>query len=107
MLQSALQNEANDEAREQAAREKRREDMRRYRQQLALMMHQDAEDARERDVMINRVFLEQQALRDAEYAAREEARQRLMAEVDYIRQQQIKEKQMKRCGGEGCGGGAE
>jgi hypothetical protein len=38
ILQEALSREASDEAREAAAREKRAEDVRRYREQLALMI---------------------------------------------------------------------
>mmetsp|Transcript_13990 Transcript_13990/g.30249 ORF Transcript_13990/g.30249 Transcript_13990/m.30249 type:complete len:484 (+) Transcript_13990:247-1698(+) len=96
ILQEALAREADDEAREQAARDKRREDVRRYRQQLALMMQLEAEETAERDAMIQAVFDEQQARRDAELAAREDARRRLMAEVDAIRQEQIRYKNDQR-----------
>jgi len=89
ILQEALSREADDEAREAAAREKRREDVRRYREQLALMMEKDAEETAERDAMIQAVADQQQARRDAELAARDEARRRLWAEVDAIRQAQI------------------
>lgn len=96
ILQEALAKEAADEAKEMAARQKRAGDMRRYREQLAIMMQQEADEDAERDALIQEVFEEQQRKRDAELAAREEARRRLMAEVDAIRQQQIQYKQMQR-----------
>lgn len=92
ILQEALSREAADEAREADAREKRAADVRHYRQQLALMMANDAQDASARDAMIDAMAAQQQAKRDAELAARDEARRRLMAEVDAIRQQQIRDK---------------
>lgn len=52
ILQEALGREAEDEAREAMAREKRRNDVRRYREQLALMMQRDAEDEAQTDALI-------------------------------------------------------
>lgn len=89
ILQEALGREAEDEAREAMAREKRRNDVRRYREQLALMMQRDAEDEAQTDALIKAAADAQQARKDAEVAAREEARMRLWMEVDAIRQQQI------------------
>ncbi|MEW5301976.1 MAG: hypothetical protein WDW38_008607 [Sanguina aurantia] len=91
-LQVSLSKEAEDESRDGEKREAQREDAKRYRAQLALMMHQDAEDQAQRDGMIFAEFQDQQAKRDAELAARDEARRQLMREVDVIRQQQIKYK---------------
>lgn len=96
ILQEALAREADDEGREQAARAKRIADAQHYREQLARMMHEDAEDDAERDAMIQRVFDEQQAKYDAVLAAREEARRKLMEEVHLIRQEQIMEKHQRR-----------
>jgi hypothetical protein len=53
---------------------------------------QDAEDNAVRDGLIQAAADAQQARDDAERAAREAARARLMAEVDAIRQQQIADK---------------
>lgn len=88
-LQEALAREAAEEAYEAEQRETRREEMRRYRQHLEQMMQKDMEDTAERDRLINEAFLAQQAKYDAEVAAREAARRRLMEEVDMIRKQQI------------------
>lgn len=96
ILQEALSREAADESAERAAKATRAADVKHYRQQLALMMQNEAEDDAEREAMIQAVFAEQQARRDAEQEAREEARRRLMAEVDAVRQQQIYYKQQKR-----------
>lgn len=98
ILQEALSKEAADEAAELAFRERRREEMRRYREQLALMMEKEREETAERDALILKAQLEQEAKRDAELAARDEARRQLMAQVDAIRQIQIQEKLAKRCG---------
>jgi len=95
ILQEALAREAQDEAAEAAARAERINAARAYRLQLAQMMHAEAEDEAERDAQIQAVADAQQARRDAELAARETARTRLMQEVDAIRQQQILEKQMR------------
>lgn len=65
------------------------------------MMQKDAEETAERDAMIEQQAAEQQARRDAELAARDEARRRLMHQVHNIRQAQIGEKFARRC--EGCG----
>ncbi|KAG2448289.1 hypothetical protein HYH02_006873 [Chlamydomonas schloesseri] len=96
ILQEALSKEAMDEAAELAFRERRREEMRRYREQLALMMEKEREETAERDALILKAQLEQEAKRDAELAAREEARRQLMAQVDAIRQIQIEEALAKR-----------
>jgi purine nucleoside phosphorylase len=53
---------------------------------------QDAEDNAVRDGLIQAAADAQQARDEAERAAREAARARLMAEVDAIRQQQIADK---------------
>ncbi len=95
VLQEALAREAAEEQAEAEARAKRAADVRRYREQLALMMEHEAEESAERDAMIEAVAREQQARRDAELAARDEARRRLMAEVQQIRQQQIRDKQAR------------
>jgi hypothetical protein len=68
-----------------------------YRHQLALSMQREAEAAGERDLLIERANREKQAAQDAEWAAREEARRRLMAEVDAIRRVQIAYKQEQKC----------
>ena len=98
ILQEALSKEATDEAYETAERERRRDEVRRYREQLALMMEREAEETAERDAMILRAQLEQEAKRDVELAARDSARRRLMSEVDALRQVQIAEKSMRRWG---------
>jgi hypothetical protein len=60
-----------------------------YRQQLALMMAKEEAEREEQDAMILAAQQLQEAKQDAEWAAREEARRRLMVEVEAIRQQQI------------------
>lgn len=96
MLQEALSREAMDEAAEAAAKRQRVAEAQAYRAQLARMITSEAEDEMERDAQIQAVADEQQARRDAELAAREAARRRLMEEVDAIRQAQIMEKAMRR-----------
>ncbi|KXZ56726.1 hypothetical protein GPECTOR_1g654 [Gonium pectorale] len=96
ILQDALYREAADEAAELAYRERRREEMRRYREELALMMDKEREETAERDALILKAQLEQEAKRDAEIAARELARRQLMAQVDDIRRLQIQEKLARR-----------
>ncbi|KAG1664182.1 hypothetical protein FOA52_011358 [Chlamydomonas sp. UWO 241] len=98
ILQEALGREAEVEAAESALRRERMLKAQAYRAQLAKMMAHEAEDEAERDAMIQGVANQQQAKRDAELAARDAARARLMAEVDAIRQQQILEKQLRRQG---------
>ncbi|KIY99318.1 flagellar associated protein [Monoraphidium neglectum] len=101
ILQDALAREAAEEAADQAAREAKRQEVLHYRHQLALSMQREAEAAGERDLLIERANREKQAAQDAEWAAREEARRRLMAEVDAIRRVQIAYKQeQKRLGKE-------
>ncbi|GFH29478.1 uncharacterized protein HaLaN_28141, partial [Haematococcus lacustris] len=94
ILQEALSREAAEEAREAAAREKRAADIRRYRDQLVALSEKDAEDDAARDAIVQFMADQQRAKQDAEWAAREAARARLMAEVDEIRQQQIRDKQV-------------
>eukprot|EP00798_Chlamydomonas_sp_ICE-L_P002719 gene2719-12592_t len=89
ILQDALAREGKEEEREAAMRRKRQEDIRHYREQLASLMEIEADETAERDALIQAVFDQQQTKRDAELAAREEARRQLMAEVDAIRQEQI------------------
>ncbi|WIA09145.1 hypothetical protein OEZ85_008556 [Tetradesmus obliquus] len=89
ILQEALAREAAEEAADAAAREAKRQAVLHYRQQLALMMAKEEADREEQDAMILASQRLQEAKQDAEWAAREEARRRLMAEVDAIRQQQI------------------
>ncbi|GAX79725.1 hypothetical protein CEUSTIGMA_g7166.t1 [Chlamydomonas eustigma] len=96
ILQDALVREANDEQKEAEAKAKRKEDMRHYREQLSIMMAQEAENGAEREAMIQAEFDRQQRQADAEMAAREAARQRLMEQVDAIRQEQIRYKQQQR-----------
>ncbi|PNH12384.1 Coiled-coil domain-containing protein 11 [Tetrabaena socialis] len=96
ILQEALAKEAADEAAESAFRARRREEMRRYRAQLALMMEKEREESAERDVLVFKAQLEQEAKRDAEIAARDEARRQLMAQVDAIRQLQVQERLAQR-----------
>jgi len=95
MLQEALSREAADEGREAAARAKRASDVLKYREQLASMIERDVEESADRDAMIQAMADMQQGKQDAELAARDEARRRLMAEVDAIRQQQIRDKQTR------------
>lgn len=96
ILQDALTREAQDEEREAANRRKHQEEVRHFREQLALLMAQEADETAERDAMIQAVADAQQAKRDAELAAREAARRQLMAEVDAIRQEQIAYKTQRR-----------
>jgi hypothetical protein len=96
ILQDALAREADDEQKEAVAKAKRIEDMRHYREQLTLMMAEEAESDAEREAMILAEFERQQRKVDAELAAREAARQRLMEQVDAIRQEQIRYKQQQR-----------
>jgi len=67
-----------------------------YRHQLALSMQREAQERGEQDSLIDEANRRKQAAQDAEWAAREEARSALMAEVDAIRQQQIAAKQEQR-----------
>ena len=96
ILQEALGREADEERAEAAAKAKRLEDMKYYREQLALMMAQEAESDAEREALIQAAADQQQARADAEMAARETARRRLMEQVDAIRQEQIYYKQQQR-----------
>ncbi|KAL6765783.1 tumor suppressor, Mitostatin-domain-containing protein [Haematococcus lacustris] len=100
ILQEALSREAAEEAREAAAREKRAADIRRYRDQLVALSEKDAEDDAARDAIVQFMADQQRAKQDAEWAAREAARARLMAEVDEIRQQQIRDKQARLAAGQ-------
>lgn len=93
ILQEALAREAAEEAADTAAREAKRQAVLHYRQQLALMMAKEEKDRGEQDAMIEAALRHQQAKQDAEWAAREVARRRLMAEVGEIRRQQIAAKQ--------------
>lgn len=68
-----------------------------YRRQLALSMQREAQARGEQDALIDAANRRRQAAEDAERAARDGARRRLMAEVDAIRQQQIAEKLAERC----------
>mmetsp|Transcript_9890 Transcript_9890/g.26860 ORF Transcript_9890/g.26860 Transcript_9890/m.26860 type:complete len:479 (+) Transcript_9890:2866-4302(+) len=95
ILQEALAKEAAQEEAEAAQRAKRTEQIRAYRHQLASMMEKDAEDQGVRDAMIQAVADAQQRKQDEEWAMRERARQQLMAEVDAIRQEQIRDKQAR------------
>lgn len=96
ILQEALTKEAREEAEEAAAKAARIADIRRYREKLALLMGKEAEDEAERNAWIDSVAEAQQAKRDAELQAREDARRKLMAEVQAIRDQQIYYKQQQR-----------
>lgn len=93
ILQEALAREAAEEAADVAAREVKRQAVLHYREQLAKMMAKDEADRGEQDAMVMQAQRQQQAKQDAEWAAREAARKKLMAEVDAIRQQQIAAKQ--------------
>lgn len=90
ILQEALAKEAADEAQEQQIRNKKREEMQQYRAQLALMMQREADDEAEKEAAIREYNAQREAKEDAEWAAREAARKRLMEEVDRIRQEQIR-----------------
>jgi hypothetical protein len=96
ILQEALTKEAREEAEETAAKSARIADIRRYREKLALLMGKEAEDEAERNAWINSVAEAQQAKRDAELQARDDARRKLMAEVQAIRDQQVYYKQQQR-----------
>ena len=96
ILQQALTKEAREEAEEAAAKLARIADIRRYREKLALLMGKEAEDEAERNAWINSVAEAQQAKRDAELQARDDARRKLMAEVQAIRDQQVYYKQQQR-----------
>jgi response regulator of citrate/malate metabolism len=89
ILQEALAREATEEAADAAAHEAKRQAVLHYQQQLALMMAKEEADREELDAMILAAQRVQEGKQDAEWAAREQARRRLMAEVDAIRQQQI------------------
>ena len=60
-----------------------------------MMVAREGEENAERDAMIAAVQAQQQAKEDAERAARDEARRRLMQQVHEIRQRQIAEKQAR------------
>uniref|UniRef100_A0A7S0V1K5 Cilia- and flagella-associated protein 53 n=1 Tax=Polytomella parva TaxID=51329 RepID=A0A7S0V1K5_9CHLO len=90
ILQEALAKEASAEAMEAIERERRRNEMQVYREQLAQMMAKQAEETVERDRLIFQAQLLQEAKEDADRMARDEARRKLMAEVDQIRQLQIR-----------------
>ncbi|KAF5837706.1 hypothetical protein DUNSADRAFT_4016 [Dunaliella salina] len=95
MLQEALAKEAAQEEAEAAQRAKREEQIRAYRHHLASAMERDAEDQGVRDALIQATADAQQRKQDEEWAMRERARQQLMAEVDAIRQEQIRDKQAR------------
>lgn len=97
ILQDALAKEAADEAAEAAEHEAKRQAMVQYRRQLAAMMAKQEADQGEEDARIDAINSQQQGKREAEWAAREAARRKLMAEVDQIRQEQIARKQQARC----------
>jgi len=96
ILQEALTKEAQEEADEARAKAARVADVRRYREKLAMLMQHEAEDDAEREAWISAVADAQQAKRDAEQQARDDARKKLMAEVQAIREQQIYYKQQQR-----------
>jgi hypothetical protein len=96
ILQDALAREAQEEAAEAAAREDKRQATLQYRRQLAAMMAKQAQDMGVQDAVIVAANRQQQAKQDAEYAAREAARARLMREVAHIREEQVARKQQAR-----------
>ena len=96
ILQEALGREASEERAEAASKAQRMADMAHYREQLGIMMAQEAESDAEREAMIQAAADQQQARQDAEQAARDAARRRLMEQVDSIRQEQIYYKQQQR-----------
>lgn len=79
-----------------AARESKRAAVQAYRQQLAVMMAKQEADDSEADARVQEAQRLQQGKQDADWAAREAARRKLMAEVNDIRQQQIAHKQQAR-----------
>lgn len=96
ILQEALRREAAEEAADVAARESKRAAVQAYRQQLAVMMAKQEADDSEADARVQEAQRLQQGKQDADWAAREAARRKLMAEVNDIRQQQIAHKQQAR-----------
>jgi hypothetical protein len=97
ILQEALAREAAEEAAEVAAREAKRQATLHYRMQLAAMMAKQEADQGEEEARVDAINRQQQAKREAEWAARDAARRKLMAEVEQIRQEQIARKQHERC----------
>lgn len=97
ILQEALAREAAEEAAEAAAREAKRQATLQYRKQLAAMMAKQEADQGEEEARVDAINRQQQAKREAEWAARDAARRKLMAEVEQIRQEQIARKQQDRC----------
>ena len=93
ILQDALAKEAAEEAAEQAAREAKRLATLNYRRQLAAMMQKQEADQGEEEARVDAINRQQQAKREAEWAARDAARRKLMSEVEQIRQEQIARKQ--------------
>jgi hypothetical protein len=97
ILQTALAKEAAEEAAEAKVGEAKRKATLQYRRQLAAMMAKQAADKGEEDARIDAINRQQQAKREAEWAARDAARRKLMAEVEQIRQEQVARKQHARC----------
>lgn len=63
-----------------------------------MLLQKEDLDTAERDAMIQRALEEQQAKRDAEQAARDAARRRLMDDVIAAQNDQIRRHQLERCG---------
>ncbi len=96
ILQDALAKEGAEEAAEQAAREGKRLATLQYRRQLAAMMQKQEADQGQEDARVDAINRQQQAKREAEWAARDAARRKLMEEVQQIRQEQMARKQQAR-----------
>ncbi|KAK9818145.1 hypothetical protein WJX72_007779 [[Myrmecia] bisecta] len=90
LVVEAMRRAAEEEAREAAAKEGRRDEQMRYRKHLALLLQKEQQDTAEQDSMIEKALAEQQAKRDAEQAARDAARQRLMDEVTRAQTDQMR-----------------
>lgn len=97
ILQDALAKEAAEEAAEAAAYEAKRHATQQYRRQLAAMMAKQDADQGVEDARIDAINRQSQAKREAEWAARDAARRKLMEEVQQIRQEQVARKQHARC----------
>ncbi len=96
IVQEGLRAAAAAEAQECAAREARRAAAVAYREEVVAQMEREQANSEARDAQLAAAMEAQQAKRDAEQAARDQARRRLMRDVCATREQQLAAKQAAR-----------